>query len=143
MRKSTEIVARLVGALGALLMGGCWQFSLEPVQAPYITHEPPYTAMLQFPYKQDERILDVGVWEELGTRYDHTLNFSTRWRIKPTQRVAAMGFQVRIGQVPQDFTQIVPEGGEPFMAKPGGKYVLVITTTNRRVRYATWWAPTK
>jgi len=143
MRKSTKIVARLVGALGALLMGGCWQLSLEPVQAPYITREPPYTTTLQFPYKQDERILGVAVWEELGARYDHSLKFSTRWRINAVQRVPARDFQVEIGKIPEGFVQIVPARGEQFIAKPGSKYVLAIATTNRRVQYSSWWAPTK
>jgi hypothetical protein len=124
-------------------MGGCWEFSLEPVQAPYITRELPYTAILQFPYKQNERILDVAVWEELGARYDHTLNFSTCWRIKPVHRVPARDFQLQIGQVPQGFTQIIPADGEQFTPKPGGKYALAIRTTNKRARYGTWWAPAK
>ena len=143
MQSNAKIVARLTGAIGALLMGGCWLFTLEPVQAPYITREPPYTALLQFPYKGNERILDLAVRQELGARYDHTLSFSTCWRIRAAQPVRATGFQVQIGCVPEGFTQLVPANGDQFTPVPGGKYVLTITTTNKRAHYCTWWAPAK
>jgi hypothetical protein len=143
MQGNAETVACLAGAIGALLMGGCWAFTLEPVQAPYITREPPYTAILQFPYREDEQILDVAVRQELGARYDHTGNFSTGWQIKAVHPVPATDFQVQIGRVPEGFTQLVPANGNQFVPVPGGKYVLAITTTNKRARYYTWWAPAK
>ena len=143
MRSSAKTIAGLTATIGALLMGGCWWFTLEPIQAPYITREPPYTAILQFPYKEDERIFDLVVRQELGARYDHTLSFSTRWQIRAIQPVPATDFQVQIGCVPEGFTQLVPANGEQFTAVPGGKYVLTITTTNKRAHYCTWWAPAK
>ncbi len=143
MRSNAKAVAGLTGTIGALLMGGCWSFTLEPVQAPYITREPPYTAILQFPYKGDERILDVAVRQELGASYDHTFSFSTRWQIRAIQPVPATGFQVQIGHVPEGFEQLVPANGKQFTPEPRGKYVLTITTTNKRIHYCTWWAPAK
>ncbi len=143
MRGNAKTVACLVGTMGALLMGGYWSFTLEPVQAPYITREPPYTAILQFPYQEDERILDLVVRQELGARYDHTFSFSTCWRIRAIQPVPAAGSQVRIGRVPEGFEQLVPPNGSQFGPEPGGKYVLAITTTNKRAHYCTWWAPAR
>jgi hypothetical protein len=143
MRSSAKTIAGLAATIGTLLTGGCWWFTLEPIQAPYITREPPYAAILQFPYKEDERILDFVVHQELGARYDHTLSFSTRWQIRALQPVPAAGFQVQIGHVPEGFKQLVPANGDQFVPESGGKYMLTITTTNKRAHYCTWWAPTK
>jgi len=141
MQGKTRASVCLAGALVPILVSGCWYFTLRPVQAPYITAEPPCTAILQFPYRQNERVLDVTVRQEHGPRYEHTYRFSTCWRIEATHPVSAVGFQVQIGHVPQGFTQVVPAEGERFAAVPGNRYVLKITTTNRRAEYCTWWTP--
>jgi hypothetical protein len=141
MRSSAKTAACLMGTIGSLLMGGCWWLTLEPIQAPYVTREPPYAVILQFPYKENERILDLVVRQELGARYDHTYSFSTCWQIRATRPVPAMGFQVQMGRVPEGFTQLVPMNEDQFLPVPGGKYVLAITTTNKKAHYRTWWAP--
>lgn len=142
MKKATNeytMIATLSASL--LLLGGCWQFTLEPVQAPYVTRQPPYVAILQFPYKQNERVLEIIVREEIGAEYDHTYNFETCWHIKAIAPIRAQDFAITIGDIPQGFRQLVPQDGQSFVPIARGKYVIRIRTTNSHVSYCGWWTP--
>lgn len=142
MKKATNtyiMIATLSASL--FLVSGCWQFTLEPVQAPYVTRKPPYVAILQFPYKKNERIRDVVVRQEIGAEYNHTYNFETCWHIKAVAPVRAEGFSVAIGDVPEGFRQLVPQDGHSFAPIVGSKYVIQIKTTNSHVSYCGWWTP--
>lgn len=141
MRRKNRAGICLASAILPFLTSGCWYSTLQPVQAPYVTPESPWTAILQFPYEKNERVLEVTVRQEHGPRYEHTYQFSTCWWIKATRPTSAAGFQVQVGDVPAGFTQVVPAEGERFAATPGTRYVLRITTTNRRAEYCTWWTP--
>lgn len=142
MKKATNTYI-MIATLSAsfLFLGGCWQFTLAPVQAPYVTRQPPYVAILQFPYKQNERVIEVTVREEIGAEYDHTYDFETRWHIKAIAPIRAKNFEVAIGDVPQEFRQLVPQDGQSFVPIAGGKYVIRIRTTNSRASYCGWWTP--
>ncbi|MHC4353011.1 MAG: hypothetical protein ACYTE3_20720 [Planctomycetota bacterium] len=142
MKKETNQYT-LITVLSAtfFLVGGCWQFTLEPVQAPYVTRKPPYVAILQFPYKQNERVLEVMVREEVGAKYDHNYNLETCWHIEAVAPVSAKDFSVKIGDVPQSFRQLVPQDGQSFLPVAGGKYVIRIKTTNSHASYCGWWTP--
>jgi len=142
MQKATNAYI-MIATLSAsfCLVSGCWQFTLEPVQAPYVTRQPPYVAILQFPYKQNERIREVVVRQEIGAEYDHTYDFKTCWHIKAVVPVHAKDFAVTIGDVPQEFRQLVPENGQSFVPIAGGKYVIRIKTTNPHASYCGWWTP--
>lgn len=142
MKKVTsEHILIAVLAASFFLVGGCWQFTLEPVQAPYVTRQPPYVAILQFPYKQNERVVEVIVRQEIGAKYNHTYDFETCWHIKAFAPIRAKGFEVAIGDVPQGFEQIMPKNGQSFVPIAGGKYVIRIKTTNSRASYCGWWTP--
>jgi hypothetical protein len=141
VKKVFKILIISVILLQILSSTGCWEFTLGPVQAPYITKEPPYIVLLQFPYRENERILDVVVREEVGATYDHTYTFETRWHIKAIEPVLAENFKVTVGEVPIGFKQLVPENREPFRPIAGRKYVVKIKTTNSGADYCSWWAP--
>lgn len=142
MKKAFKILIISLVFIPILCSAGCWWFTLGPVQAPYITKEPPYIVSLQFPYRENEQILDVIVREEIGATYDHTYHFETRWHIKAIEPVPAENFKVTVGnKVPVSFKQVVPENREPFRPITGRKYVVKIETTNSGVDYCGWWAP--
>ena len=142
MKKATNEYT-MTAALSAslFLLGGCWQFTLEPVQAPYVTRQPPYIASLQFPYKHNEKILEVIIGQEIGAKYDHTHKFKMCWYIKAIAPICAQDFAVTIGDIPQGFRQLVPQDGQSFVPINRGKYVIRIITTNSHVSYCGWWMP--
>lgn len=141
--KRTSSACIMIAVLSAtlFLVIGCWQFTLEPVQAPYVTRQPPYEAILQFPYKKNERIRDVIVRREIGAEYKHTYNFETCWHIKAVVPIYAKDFAVEIGDVPQGFKQLTPQDGQSFAPIAGSKYVIQIKTTNSDASYCGWWRP--
>ncbi len=141
VKKAIKIAVYSFCTIAMLWLGGCWWFALQPVQPPYITRYRPYVAVLQFPYKKNERILEVIVREERGAEYDHTYDFVTCWHIKATDQIPAKNFKITIGDRPPGFKQVIPENGRPFTPVAGRKYVMKIETTNRGVDYCSLWAP--
>lgn len=131
----TYIIAFALAGLVSLC--GCWQ----PIQPPYITRKPPYEAILQFPYENNEVVLSVMVREELGAEYDHTYQFDTRWHIEAIQPIPVKNFKLIIGDLPSGFNQVIPENNKPFTPTVGKRYVLKIETSNHAVEYCTWWMP--
>ena len=52
------------------------------------------------------------------------------WEIRATERVSMHGFQVKVGNVPEGFEQIVPEGGARFTLEPGKLYYIAVSLEN-------------
>lgn len=137
-----NIPIAVIGLLISVAVTGCCMIlPAGPVQPPYITSEPPYTARLMFPYKEGEKIKNVKTYEyEDIDRFPGTKR-TIRWHIKATKPILAKGFKVTIANTPDGFRQVVPEEGSPFVPDANRRYRLVFTTTNRNVHYGTWWNP--
>jgi hypothetical protein len=127
--------------ISVMATGCCMVIPAKPVQPAYITAEPPYTARLMFPYKEDEKIRKLKIYEyETIERFPFSKR-TIRWHIKATKPVLAKGFGVAIGTTPEGFEQVVPKESVPFVPVLNSDYHVEITTTNSNVNYLTWWNP--
>ena len=121
--------------------GCCMIIPAKPVQPAYITAEPPYTARLMFPYREDEKVRKLKIYEFKDIERFPYSKRTTCWYIKATKPVPARGFRVTIGNVPNGFKQVVPKQNMPFVPVLNSDYLVEIITTNRNVYYLTGWYP--
>jgi hypothetical protein len=135
----------LITVLGFFILmmspGCCMIIPAKPIQTAYIATEPPYTARLMFPYKDDEVIRKLKIYEYKTIERFPFSRRTTCWYIKAMKPVLAKGFRVTIGNVPNDFEQVVPEQSMPFVPIPDSIYLVEIITTNHNVCYLTGWKP--
>jgi hypothetical protein len=135
----------LISVFGFLILvvttGCCMIISAKPVQPAYITAEPTYTARLMFPYKEDEKVRRLKIYEYEDIERFPGWKRTLCWHIKATKPAPARGFEVTIGNVPNGFTQVVPKQNILFVPILNSRYFVEIITTNRNVHYLTWWYP--
>lgn len=137
-----KILMTVFGLFVSVVATGCCMIiPAKPVQPAYITAEPPYTARLMFPYKEDEKIRKLKIYEYKTIERFPFSKRTTCWHIKATEPVLAKGFRVTIGNVPNGFEQVVPKQSVPFVPILNSDYLVEIITTNRNVHYLTWWYP--
>jgi hypothetical protein len=139
-----KIIITVFGFFILVTATGCYMIlPVKPIQPAYITAEPPYTARLMFPYKEDEKIKKVKIYEYKTIEKFPFEKKTTCWHIKATKPIPAKGFRVTIGNVPNGFKQVVPEQGMLFIPVLGSEYLYLveIITTNSEIRYLTWWKP--
>jgi hypothetical protein len=139
---NSKILVTVLGFFISVAATGCCMIiPAKPVQPAYITAEPPYTARLMFPYKKDEKVRRLKIYEHKAIdRFPGTKRILC-WHIKATKPVLAEGFRVAIGNTPEGFKQVVPKQSMPFVPMLNSRYHVEITTTNSNVHYYTSWYP--
>jgi len=127
--------------ISVVAVGCCMIVPVKPVQPAYITSKPPYMARLMFPSKEGEKVRSLKIYEYKDTKRFPGWKRTLCWHIKATKPVPAKGFRVTIGNLPNDFEQVVPKQNMPFAPVLNSRYHVEITTTNSNVLYYTWWYP--
>jgi hypothetical protein len=130
-----------VALFTVIAAAGCWQFTLTPIQPPYITREHPYVAALHFPYQQKEKVLAVIVYEQVTDADGCSPRYEPRWHVKAAEPIPAADFEVTIGRLQSGSEQTVPEQNRFFTPVPGRRYVVEIETTNKAATYCSRWCP--
>ena len=137
-----KIIITVFGFFVSVMTTGCCMIiPAKPIQPAYITTEPPYTARLMFPYKEDEKIRGVKIYEYEAIEKFPFVKHTTCWHIKATKPIPAKGLRVTIGNVPNGFEQVVPGQSTRFVPVLHSEYLVEIITTNSGVYYLTWWNP--
>ena len=140
--RDDKILITVVGLFISVVATGCCMIiPAKPVQPAYITAEPPYTARLMFPYKEDEKVRKLKIYEYKEIERFPGWKRTVCWHIKAAKPVPARGFGVAIGNVPNGFKQVVPKQNISFVPILNSDYLVEIITTNRNVHYLTSWYP--
>lgn len=127
--------------ISVVATGCCMIIPAKPVQPAYITAEPSYIARLMFPYREDEKVRRLKIYEYKDIEKFPGWKRTLCWHIKATKPIPARGFGVTIGNVPNVFKQVVPKQNMPFVPILNSHYYVEIITTNRNVHYLTSWYP--
>ena len=127
--------------ISVVATGCCTIIPAKPVQPAYITAEPPYNARLMFPYREDEKVRRLKIYEYTNIERFPGWKRALCWHIKATKPIPAKGFGLTIGNVPNGFKRVVPKQNIPFVPILNSDYLVEIITTNRNVRYLTSWYP--